>query len=292
MLPLAWATAMIGFEPEPAEAAALQGGDPAPWKSRQIIVAAVGGLDGPATLHIPTSPDSASLLPHNEEMIEWFGVSEQHAVKRTIAVDTRTLDGLLSDGGIAPADYIKIDVEGAEGAILGGATRYLETTLALRVEVSFLEQRVGQPLGWDVGRQLQDQGFLIVDLIEAQHWRARRQAGHPFRTRGDLPWSRPMLAQGDLIAIRDFRPVTDAVEAAKLVLITAALGYLDFADVILRHHSALVAPLAAEYGMDLSADLRAASAALGRDAPGTALRESLRGLVPLGRSLVGGLPAS
>jgi FkbM family methyltransferase len=287
MLPLAWATEMIGFEPEPAEAAALQGGDPKPWKVRRVIAAAVGGVDGTATLHIPPSPESASLLPHNEEMVEWFGVSEQHSIDRSISVETRTLDGLLAEGTLPTADYIKIDVEGAEGAILDHATRYLETTLALRVEVSFLEQRVGQPLGWDVAKLLTDSGFLILDLIAVQRWRAKRLAGHPYRTKADLPYSKPVLAQGDLIAVRDFRRVSDATQAAKLVILTAALGYVDFAATILRHHQAAIAAL----GLDLAADLRSLSGSLGDAAPAEAIRANLRDLVPLGRSLLGGLPA-
>ncbi len=286
MLPLAWATQMIGFEPEPAEAEALQAADPAPWKSRNVIAAAVGGVDGMATLHIPPSPESASLLPHNAEMIDWFGVAEQHSIARTIAVETRTLDGLLAEGTLPTADYIKIDVEGAEGAILDHATRYLATTLALRVEVSFLEQRKAQPLGWDVATLLTDRGFLILDLIAVQRWRANRLAGHPYRTKAELPYSKPVLAQGDLIAVRDFRQVSDPAQAAKLVILTAALGYVDFAATILKHHQAAIAGL----GLDLASDLRALSAAMGGEAPGQAIRETLRDLVPLGRSLIGGLP--
>ena len=286
MLPLAWATEMIGFEPEPAEAAALQNTDPRPWKARRVIAAAVGGVDGSATLHIPPSPESASLLPHNAEMIDWFGVAEQHGIGRAISVETRTLDGLLAEGTLPPADYIKIDVEGAEGAILEHATRYLGTALALRVEVSFLEQRTGQPLGWDVAKLLTDNGFLIVDLIAVQRWRANRLAGHPYRAKADLPWSLPVLAQGDLIAVRDFRGVADAAQAARLVLITAALGYVDFAATMLRHHATAIAAL----GLDLDTDLKALSAAMGDGAAGAAIRANLRDLIPLGRSLIGGLP--
>lgn len=287
MLPLAWATTMIGFEPEPEEAERLRTADARPWRARSIIAAAVGGVDGPATLHIPRAAISASLLEHNPEMIEWFGVDAQHGIGRTIAVDTRTLDGLLAEGALAPADYLKVDVEGAEGAIINHAATYLRDCLAIRVEVSFLEQRTGQPLGWDVARQLTDAGFLIVDLIEAQRWRAGWQAGHPYRTKGALPYSRPVLAQGDLIAVRDFRHVEKAEQAARLVILTACLGYIDFAAVILRHHQAAIATL----GIDLAADLAAISAMFGKAAPAAAIRANLRDLVPLGRSWLGGLPA-
>lgn len=115
-------------------------------------------------------------------------------------------------------------------------------------------------------------------------------AGHPYRTRGELPYSRPVLAQGDLIALRDFRRVTDPVTATKLAIVAAALGYIDFAAMILRHHAALIDGVARRYGMDLAGDLQALSARSGKAAPAMAIRDSLRGLVPLGRSLMGGLP--
>lgn len=291
MLPLAWATDMIGFEPEPDEAAALAKRDPAPWRSRSILPVAVGGFDGPATLHIPPSPESASLLPHNQEMIAWFGIESQHQIGKQIPVDTRSLDGLLAEGALTGCDYLKIDVEGAEGDILSGGVALLQSCLAIRVETSFLEQRVNQPLAWDIGRQLADAGFLVIDLIGIQHWRSRQRPGFPYSSRAEIPCSRPVIAQADYIAVRDFRSVTDPVMAAKLVLVTAALGYIDMAETMLNHHRATLAELAAETGMNLDVDLVAVSHALAKQGPGPAIWQRVRDLVPLGRSFFGGLPA-
>lgn len=291
MLPLAWATEMIGFEPEPAEAAALQKAPAAPWKSRRIIPAAVGGIDGPATLFIPPSPESASLLRHNSEMIAWFGVESQHGVGREVTVETRTLDALAAEGLLPPADYVKIDVEGAEGAILEGGKSFLRDTLAMRIEVAFLEQRIDQPLAWDIGAKLHDAGFLVIDMIALQRWRHGYAAAHPYRDGSAQPWSHGVLAQGDLICVRDFRRIGDPVAAARLVLITASLGYVDFAATILRHRQALLAPLEAAHGMNLERDLEALSRLGGKAAPAAAIKRSLRDLIPLGRSLFGGLPA-
>lgn len=291
MLPLAWATEMIGFEPEPAEAAALQSAPSAPWKSSRIIPAAVGGIDGRSTLFIPPTPESASLLRHNSEMVAWFGVANQHSIDREVTVETRTLDALAAEALLPPADYVKIDVEGAEGAIIEGGKAFLRDTLAMRIEVAFLEQRIGQPLAWEIGAKLHDQGFLVIDMIALQRWRHRFAPAHPYRSRSAHPWSQGVLAQGDLICVRDFRRVDDRIAAAKLVLITASLGYVDFAATILRHHSALLAPLEGSHGMNLEHDLEALARTGGKTAPVAAIRQSLRDLIPLGRSLLGGLPA-
>lgn len=290
MLPLAWATEMIGFEPEPAEAAALQNAPAAPWKSRRIIPAAVGGIDGRSTLYIPPSPESASLLRHNREMIAWFGVANQHSVDREVVVETRTLDALAAEALLPAADYVKIDVEGAEGAILEGGKTFLRDTLAMRIEVAFIEQRIDQPLAWEIGAKLHNQGFLVIDMIALQRWRHRFAPAHPYRSRSAQPWSQGVLAQGDLICVRDFRRIDQPVEAAKLVLIAASLGYVDFAATILQHHQALLAPLETEYGMNLKGDLEALARIGGKAAPASAIRRSLRELIPLGRSLLGGLP--
>lgn len=291
MLPLAWATDMIGFEPEPDEAAQLAQRDPAPWRSRKILPVAVGGFDGPATLYVPPSLESASLLPHNPEMIEWFGVDAQHRIDQRLPVETRTLDGLAREGALDACDYVKIDVEGAEGDIMTGGADLLRSCLAVRVEVSFLEQRVNQPLAWDIGCQLTDAGFMVIDLIGIQHWRNHQRPGFPYSSTAPIPCSRPVIAQADYIAIRDFRTVTDSVVAVKLILVTAALGYIDMAETILAHHRALVKDLCAEFGMDLDADLIAVSRALAKRGPWPAIRQSVRNLIPLARSLFGGLPA-
>jgi len=291
MLPLAWATDMIGFEPEPGEAAALAQRDPAPWRSRSILPVAIGGFDGPATLYVPPSLESASLLPHNQEMIAWFGVDAQHRIDQRIPVETRSLDGLAAEGALKACDYLKIDVEGAEGDILSGGATLLQSCLAIRVETSFLEQRVNQPLAWDIGRQLADAGFLVIDLIGIQHWRNRQRPGFPYSSRASIPCSRPVIAQADYIAVRDFRSVTDPVMAAKLILVTAALGYVDMAETMLNHNRATLAELVAESGMNLDSDLVAISHALAKQGPGPAIWQRVRDLVPLGRSFFGGLPA-
>ena len=63
-------------------------------------------------------------------------------------------------------------------------------------------------------------------------------------------------------------------------------GYVDFAATILRHHQTAIAAL----GLDLASDLRSLSASFGGTASAEAFRANLRDLVPLGRSLMGGLP--
>jgi FkbM family methyltransferase len=290
LLPIAWATEMIGFEPEPEEAAALERVDPRPWKRRRLIPTAIGGSVGARTLYIPPSPESASLLPHNPEMIDWFGVDRQHRIAREIPVETTTLDDLHAQGIIGGIDYLKIDVEGAEGEILRAGSSVLADCLALRVEASFLEQRVGQPLIWEIGALLSARGFLTLDMIALQRWRRDFIAASPYRTQTALPFSKGVAAQADLICVRDFRTLDDPCRIAKLAVLAAAMGYVDHAALILRHHASVIAEVAKDFAVDFTGDLRTISTKMGASASTEAITAQVRGLVPLARSLLGGLP--
>jgi FkbM family methyltransferase len=290
LLPLAWATEMTGFEPDREAAAALVRAESTPWKRSRTIPSAIGGNASMRTLHVPKSLESASLLRHNPEMVDWFGMDEQHGVHRTFSVETDTLDQLQARGLIGPIDYVKIDVEGAEGEILRAAENVLSCCLAIRVEVSFLEQRIGQPLIWEIGGLLQQAGFATLDIIEVQKWRHGYVAAHPYRVHADLVYSKGVVAQADLVCMRDFRTLSDPVAIAKLGLIAAAMGYIDHAQLIFRHHSSLLADTAREFSIDFNADLAALSTRMGKQMPLASMRKSVRDLIPLIRSVIGKLP--
>ena len=70
---LAPAAVMIGFEPDRAESKRLQAADKGRWLDLKILPYAIGGTTGPATLYIPRNPEGASLLPHNEALVDEFG---------------------------------------------------------------------------------------------------------------------------------------------------------------------------------------------------------------------------
>ena len=61
-----------------------------------------------------------------------------------------------SIGAISPA-YMKLDTEGLEMEVLQGAPRVLSQVVALKVEVSFLPFRRGQPLAADMDLYIRKQ---------------------------------------------------------------------------------------------------------------------------------------
>jgi FkbM family methyltransferase len=95
------------------------------------------------------------------------------AVRRSLPMRCRRLDDVL--GGDARIDYLKVDVEGAELALLQGATRLFERGAVLLIKTEFqLTPYYGvHPL---LGHQhvfLHERGFRLID-IDASHPRYTR----------------------------------------------------------------------------------------------------------------------
>lgn len=291
-LPIAWATHVIGFEPEPEEAASLANVGDERWKQVTWLPLAVGGTTGPAVLHVPESKQGASLLRHNAAMVDLFGYENLHLVRNEIPVETVTLDELFRTGSLPRVDYLKIDIEGAELAVLRAAADVLRGCVALKVEGSFLPQRVDQPLVWELAQFLLQAGFAIVEIDDIHRWRRRNLPGHPYRVGFEMSYSRGQIAQCDLVALRAPDAVDGIDQALRLIVSAAVLGYFDYAISVLRTRPEVSGHVSREFGFDLESELRTWSAARGRIEIRNALRKTLRGLVPMVRSLVGRLPWS
>ncbi|CAK9031172.1 DNA polymerase delta catalytic subunit [Durusdinium trenchii] len=76
-------------------------------------------------------------------------------------METRRLDDLLGDIPGKGVDYLKIDVQGFELAVLKGAQKALEETLVLHTEVEFVEMYERQPLFAEVDQFLRQNGFVF-----------------------------------------------------------------------------------------------------------------------------------
>merc|ERR1711924_266039 len=88
-------------------------------------------------------------------------------VKRS-EVKTRRLDDLLPDmpGGVI--DFLKLDVQGYELAVLEGAEKTLQKALVIHTEVEFVEMYQKQPLFADVDQFLRRAGFVFHRFASLQ----------------------------------------------------------------------------------------------------------------------------
>lgn len=288
---IARAVVAIGFEPHPDEANALTSSPPGDWLEQRILPWAIAGTTGEGTLHVPAGLEGASLLPHNDKIIQEFGHEHLHRTLQQLLVRTIRLDDLAVSGELTKADYIKIDIEGAELDVLKAGGDLVRMSKVLKVECSFLEQRIGQPLAHEVTGYMATIGFELIDVLYPYRWRRRPLPAHPYVARHEFPYSRGRLAQADLIFARKFEVDASALEVRTCVVVLVALGYIDQAMTLLRRFPAVVSSLA-NTGIDLEAEIRVASRVLGRRASREAVFQQVRNMVPLIRSWTTGLPSA
>ncbi|WP_083884663.1 FkbM family methyltransferase [Thioflavicoccus mobilis] len=287
--PAAWATTAVGFEPEPQECARLNCAPPRPWRSVRYVPTALGESNRQQTLNIPKSDAGASLLSHNSQMVPRFGHVALHRTIRTVPVETLTLDSACDRFALAPPDYLKVDVEGAELQILEAAPNTLANCLAVKVEASFLEQRVNQPLIQELLTFMQSAGFLLGEIRDIHHWRRRPLPGHPYSAIWVVPYSRGIAAQCDLVFLRDPDTLQSTEKKLRLVLVSAILGFFDHGVTVLRSSPDLESQLNTEMENSFLGELGLVSRRMGRAVALSEAMSRLRGLAPLARSLLFGI---
>jgi len=292
LLPLAFACDTIGFEPDAEEFKRLETSPPGPWRSRRYAPVALAGGRGRRMLHLTVDRASASLLQPDPAIGARFDKTQYCTVERTVDIDTVGLDDAVAAYAARAPDYLKIDVESAEGEVFAGAKRTLSSLIAIKTEISFMPFRRGQALAADIDRMLRGDGFELMDYTRPAHWRRRGHVLHPLSAPGPVPYARGQLMHGDALYMRgpDALPAgadeSDRAAADRLLRacwLLMAHGYFDHAEDLLRRPAARHR-LVADFGIDPAAALFDASCRMGRAAWRTALWRQLRGLVPLLRA--------
>jgi FkbM family methyltransferase len=282
----AWATSMVGFEPEPEEAARLMASPDRRWSTSRIAPIALGAKTGKAVLHLPASPVAASLLPHNASMVTLFGHPGLHETQRTVTVEILTLDNAIAQHNLPYPDYLKLDIEGAELGVLQAAANTLQHCAAIKVECAFIEQRQGQGLAHDVTAYLATRGFQLAEFRDIHMWRRRPIQAHPLRIRHSAPYSRGQLAQADLIFLRQPETLLDAQAAIRAAVTAGVLGFIDYGVHLCRTWPALQSPSEA-----LEAGLLSASHTLGAHIARQTLATRTQDLFQALRSALNLMPA-
>ena len=124
---------------------------------------ALGDRDGEVRLNRAGNIWSSSLLPMTARQKD---AAPESAYVWEESVRLARLDSL---GIVQPDDrvYLKIDVQGAEGAVLDGAAGVLDRVVAVELELSLVELYEGQELLPALLERLRRTGFALVWLGEA-----------------------------------------------------------------------------------------------------------------------------
>jgi FkbM family methyltransferase len=102
---------------------------------------------------------TSSLYDPNTNLLEKFQcLPELAQVIKRIPVSTKRLDDIDE---VQNADYLKIDVQGAEVDVFNGAENLLADIMIIHTEVEFVPLYIGQPLFAEVDQILRKHGFLF-----------------------------------------------------------------------------------------------------------------------------------
>lgn len=156
---------VTGFEANPEAAESALAALP---EGSRVLPYALG--DGePATLHVTQYPGCSSLFEPNAAVIDMFvsiSVNDEGGNFRVMEqrpVSTRRLDDVPE---CPQADYLKLDVQGAELLVLQNGLTKISDAVVIETEVEFLEVYKGQPLFGDMQTFMREQGFVLHKLIE------------------------------------------------------------------------------------------------------------------------------
>lgn len=163
-----WEGPILSIEPIPevqARLGAAAEGDPA-WEVTPPL--AIGARDGEAVLEVSAEADMSSLLPQSALLRD---VSPSSAVTRRVVVPQRRLDGLLAARPWRRL-FVKVDVQGAEPAVLAGLAGIWDRVVGLQLELALLPLYEGERPWLETVGDLAGRGFAPYLLFPGYYARA------------------------------------------------------------------------------------------------------------------------
>jgi FkbM family methyltransferase len=226
-------------EPDPEEAKRLQAAAGSP-EARAVLPLALWREKTSLKLNVTRSPGASSVYPANLALLSRFPDARRFETVAAVDVRGTTIDDAASSGHLTDIDVAKIDVQGAELAILEGGTRFLQRELVcLEVEVEFCELYQGQPLFAQVDSHVRRLGLEFWDL-QLHHWRYERgiTADGPRKGQGiygDALYMRPLHGLADWLGT--LPPEAARAKAAASVVCALAYGFPDYSRALICERS-------------------------------------------------------
>lgn len=158
----------ILFEPNPKEE----------FQQREnwlVIRNALSDTAGEKNLYIARKNSNSSLHEPNFDLLNGFSNPKRYEIVETLKIQTDTLDNQLRVHNIDDVDYLKVDVQGHELAVLKGGIASLKKAVAIEIEVEFSPIYKNVPLFAHVDSFLKEQGFELAAFPHLETWKHGRR---------------------------------------------------------------------------------------------------------------------
>ena len=165
-------------------------------KSEAGLPYAVG--DGEAhTLNLCAYSGWTSVFVPSAAALEVFSFFKNNArvVGRT-QIQTQRLDDLVEVDNI---DFLKIDIQGGELAVLAHGREKLGNAVVIQTELQFVNLYEGQPSFGEIDQELRAQGFIPHAFAALKKWPIS-----PLQFGGNPTQPLNQLLEADLVYVRDF----------------------------------------------------------------------------------------
>ena len=133
--------------------------------SIEYLPIALGDYNGRRRLIHTFMPGCSSFLEPNAELLRTYPASKIFEVVGESEVEVRTLDHLVSTNIVPAPRILKLDTQGFELPILKGALGVLPNVVCLELETQFKPIYRGQALFPEVNAFLDEQGFILRQLV-------------------------------------------------------------------------------------------------------------------------------
>ncbi len=215
------------FEPDPREFERLKNQLPA---GSMVFNSALSDQAGERDFHLCRKQEVSSTFEPNHALLEQFPEVERFDVLKKITLKTDTLDHVLSGSSVHDVDFIKIDTQGHELAILKGGSHTLESTVGLEIEVEFAPMYVGQPLFAEIHSWVTAKGFHLFD-IKRGYWK-RKGSVTTLNKKGELIYGDALYFRlpEEIVSL----PALSSDKIVRSALTYLAYGYADMARALLE----------------------------------------------------------
>ena len=223
---------ITGFDANPQAAAEAEAALP---PGSRVLPYALGDGNS-ATLHMTLFRGCSSLFEPNEEVIDMFeaiSATTEGGNFRVVSkekISTRRLDEIEE---CPQADFIKLDVQGAELLVLENALQKISNAVVIETEVEFVEIYRNQPLFGDIQRFMRDQGFVLHKLVDISGRNFRPMStGDPTQALSQFLWADAVFVK-DFAKIGEYSP--EQMLKAAVILHEIYLSY-DLVHILLYAH--------------------------------------------------------